>query len=243
MRNAKLSTSPALASVVAALIVALVAGGASEGLAKDTNTITINADQIKIVSKQPAKPLGDQAKEALLLVDNVRATLETRAKNSGLVLLMDGKLLGESLSARAEYWFDDGLRLRAILDGEPLSADQSKCLVESVRTQRCFDGQEPPFIVRPIDPQLVIKAKASRKRCGSKNCRFVSIRTRLRDNVSLNPEQPIWLELDPRSGWLQTEIMMTDEHDLVSMTVTRKSRRIELVKRFVPDYSSSVSAP
>ncbi len=241
MANQKVSTSEVLSSVVPALIVAMVAGCTSNGSAEHSAVeITIPADRIQIVSKQTSKPPTDQTLEAISLVDKVRAKLKARAENGGLVLLVDGKVLGKPLSARAEYWFDGGLRLRATADGQPLSAVQSKCLVESINVRRCFDGDEPPFIVRPIDPGLVLKAQASSKRCGKQNCRFVSIRSRLRENYSLNPAQPIWFEFDPRDGWIKTEIMMTEELDLVSMTITRKFKKIELVKNFVPLFASSV---
>ncbi len=59
-------------------------------------------------------------------------------------------------------------------------------------------------------------------------CRFVSIRSQLRENYSLNPAEPAWFEFDPRDGWIQTESMMTEELELVSMKITRKFKKIEL---------------
>ena len=128
MASQKVSISDVLAAAVAGLIIALVAGCTSSGRSEQSvSTITIPADRIQIASKQTAKPLSGQALEAVTLVDKLRAQLIARAENGGLVLLVDGKVLGKPLSARAEYWFDGGLRLRATCGGAPLSNTQSKC--------------------------------------------------------------------------------------------------------------------
>jgi hypothetical protein len=207
-----------------------------------SESITIPANQISIAPERKTKPLSAEAQATLNLVNQLRDKLEARAKDGGLVLLMQAKVLGKALSARAEYWFDGKLRLRATNEGTLLSATQSKCLIESVRARKCFESLDAPHIVLPIDPNLVLKAKTSARKCGGLKCARLIVRTRLRENYSVNPEQPLWFEFDPRDGWIEVEILASSELDLLSMKVTRRHERIELVKSYVPDYSAKVDA-